>query len=129
MAMRFDERSQLDTSQVTDARRARIPGGGIAVGGGVGIIGLILALLLGLNPFDTGGFPGLDQVQGGDNRQLEAECRTGADANAKADCRVVATVNSVQQYWTAEFERRGGRYQPSRTTLFSGATGTGCGTA
>jgi predicted metalloprotease len=130
--MRFDEGSNLDTSQVTDVRRARVPGGGIAVGGGVGVIGLILALIFGFNPFDTGqgsgAFPGLDQVQG-DNRQLEAECRTGADANTKEDCRIVASVNSIQQFWTAEFDRRGGRYETAQTTLFAQATQTGCGAA
>jgi len=56
-------------------------------------------------------------------------CRTGADANARDDCRVVGTVDSVQKYWSDEFARRNMRYQPSATTLFSGSTNTGCGPA
>jgi len=131
--MRFDEDSQLDTSQVEDTRGSGFPGGKVAVGGGVGIIGLIVALLFGiLNPSGPGpspapvGLPGIDQVQGDSRVQ---ECRTGQDANQREDCRVVAIVNSVQTYWTHEFARRGARYEPSRTRLFTGGTQTGCGPA
>jgi predicted metalloprotease len=126
--MRFDEDSQLDTSQVSDTRRSGMPGGRVAVGGGLGVVGIIIALLLGVNPFDSGSgaaFPGLDQVQG-DNTELSQECKTGADANTKDDCRVVAVVNSVQTYWG---DTLGDRYQPAQTQLFSQATQTGCGSA
>jgi predicted metalloprotease len=130
--MRFDEDSQLDTGQVSDRRRSRVPGGRIALGGGAGVIVLIISLLLGINPFGgsqgAGAFPGLDQVQG-DNQEVESECRTGADANTNQDCRVVAIVNSVQQHWTDEFNQRGRQYQPAQTVLFSQAVDTGCGTA
>jgi uncharacterized protein len=134
--MRFDEDSQLDTGQVSDRRRSRVPGGRIALGGGAGVIVLIISLLLGINPFeggpDAGAFPGLDQVEG-DNRELASECRTGADANTNQDCRVVAIVNSVQQHWADEFSQAGGgggrQYQPAQTVLFSQAVDTGCGTA
>ncbi len=60
---------------------------------------------------------------------LAQNCRTGADANARDDCRVVGTVDSVQKYWADEFARRNMRYQPVPTTLFSGSTNTGCGPA
>ena len=49
--MRFDENSQLDTSQVEDTRGRRLPGGRATIGGGLGVIGLLIALLLGVNPF------------------------------------------------------------------------------
>jgi predicted metalloprotease len=130
--MRFDEDSQLDTSQVQDTRRSRIPGGRVAIGGGAGVLGLVIYLLVNLlNPGGQAGtLPGIDQVQvEGDNSQLEQECRTGEDANTKQDCRVVAVVNSVQTFWAQEFERRGGRYQTASTQLFSGATQSGCGGA
>jgi predicted metalloprotease len=128
--MRFDEQSRLDTSQVQDARR--FPAGRVAVGGG-GLIGLIVALLLGLNQLTSGtagssSLPGMDQVQG-DNATLQQECKTGADANTKQDCRVVAVVNSVQAFWSAELPRHGVGYARSPTHLFSGATATGCGQA
>jgi uncharacterized protein len=127
--MRFNQKSQLDSSQVRDARG--FPGGRIAIGGGAGIIGLILALLLGLNQFgssDNSGVPGMDQVQG-DNSTVQQECKTGEDANAKQDCRVVAVVNSVQEFWSTELPRHGRQYTEAPTYLFSGAAQTGCGNA
>jgi uncharacterized protein len=128
--MRFDEDSQLDTSQVQDTRGSRIPGGRVAIGGGAGVLGIVIYLLVNLLGGSTGALPGIDQVQvEGDNRQLEQECKTGQDANTKQDCRVVAVVNSVQTFWTQEFERRGASYQTARTQLFSGATQSGCGAA
>jgi predicted metalloprotease len=128
--MRFDEDSQLDTSQVQDTRGSRIRGAPVAIGGGAGVLGLVIYLLFNLLGGSTGALPGIDQVQvEGDNSQLEQECKTGQDANTKQDCRVVAVVNSVQTHWTQEFERRGGSYQTARTQLFSGATRSGCGAA
>jgi predicted metalloprotease len=131
--MRFDEDSKLDTSQVQDTRgRGGFPrGGGVAIGGGAGILGVIVFILLQLlggGTSSSGVLPGIDQVQGSDSN-LEEECKTGADANAKQDCRVVAVVNSVQEFWAAEFQRRNVRYQLAPTQLFSGATQTGCGAA
>ena len=130
--MRFDEDSQLDTSQVQDTRgRGGFPrSGGVAIGGGAGILGLIVFVLLQLlgGGGTTTALPGIDQVQGADTN-LREECQTGADANAKQDCRVVAVVNSVQGFWAAEFQRRGAQYQPAPTRLFTGVTQTGCGTA
>jgi uncharacterized protein len=128
--MRFEEKSRLDTSQVRDARG--FPGGRIAIGGG-GLLGLIVALLLGLNQLGSGpsndsAFPGMDQVQG-ENSTLQQECKTGADANAKQDCRVVAVVNSVQEFWSAELPKHGRRYAESPTHLFTDSTQTGCGPA
>jgi predicted metalloprotease len=128
--MRFDEDSQLDTSQVQDTRGSRIRGAPVAIGGGAGVLGVVIYLLVNLLGGSTGALPGIDQVQvEGDNSQLEQECRTGQDANTKQDCRVVAVVNSVQSFWTQEFERRGAGYQTARTQLFSGATQSGCGAA
>jgi predicted metalloprotease len=128
--MRFDEDSQLDTSQVQDTRGSRIRGAPVAIGGGAGVLGVVIYLLVNLLGGSTGALPGIDQVQvEGDNSQLEQECKTGQDANTKQDCRVVAVVNSVQTYWTQEFERRGGSYQTAATQLFSGATQSGCGAA
>jgi uncharacterized protein len=130
--MRFDQNARLDTSEVTDARRSG-PGRGVAVGGGVGtIVLLILGLVFGFNPFEGGTAPD-DQAgggAGGDNREIEAACRTGADANSERDdCRVVAIVNSVQDFWGQEFERRGGRYEKSKTQLYSEGTNSACGFA
>src|SRR3954469_17489386 len=51
----FNDDARLDASQVSDQRGRRGPGMAIG-GGGLGIVGLILALVFGVNPGDiTGG--------------------------------------------------------------------------
>jgi uncharacterized protein len=125
--MRFDDDAQLDTSQIDDARgRSGLPGGGVAFGGGMGIVGLLIALLLGVNPLSTGGSATRAPQTA---TQLASECRTGADANARDDCRIVGVVNSVQVFWTSEFRSRGQTYEPAQTTLFTDAVDSGCGHA
>ena len=61
--------------------------------------------------------------------EVARECRTGADANERQDCRIVAVVNSVQRYWSDTFARSGVTYRPARTQLFSNRTYSGCGPA
>ena len=139
--MRFNDNARLDTSQVED-RRGRggfSPMGGVAAGGGgLGLLGIVVALLLGVNPFQgtapyaettgTGyGSPGRGVEVAGS--AVQQECRTGADANAREDCRIVGLVNSIQAFWEDEFQRRGGRYEPAQTQLFSGSTQGACGYA
>ncbi len=141
----FDPNARLDTSQIEDRRgrggMGRIPGGGLTVGGGgIGVILLILMALLGGNPLDQGGVSTDPGAYGGLNNQaydgaggtgLGQQCQTGVDAarSESEDCRIVAYVNSIQSYWSSEFARRGGRYQPAPTVFFSGQTQTGCGAA
>jgi uncharacterized protein len=129
--MDFDNDAKLDASQVEDARGGGLPTGGLAIGGGaVGIIGLIVALLFGVDITGGGGggAPGPEQ-QAQPAGNLSAQCRTGNDADQSEDCRIVGVVNSIQRYWTQEFADSGERYQPARTRLFSQATQTACGHA
>ncbi len=131
---------KLDTSQVEDRRGMKLGKGGIAAGGGLGLILTIVALLFGQN---LGGESGsgvgdlLSQLQnlqnteaGGDTPStLETDCQTGADAEKRDDCLMVAFVNSIQKYWQAEYQRRGDSYRPAKTTFFTGQVQTACGTA
>jgi len=130
--MQFDDDGRLDTSEVQDVRGSRVPGGRATVGGGIaGVIALLLALFLGVGPdqlglTDSGGRPAATASA---LAQVQRSCRTGQDANTRDDCRIVAVVNSVQDYWDQEFESHRGAYTASPTVLFSQRVGTACGSA
>ncbi len=133
--MEFDERAEVDTSQVEDARGSgggggfSIPGGGKTIGGGV--VGLLLFVVLGF--LGVNGLP-VDLTEGSapaDNQGLEQKCaRTNPDRFDEADCRQVATFNDLQDYWSqALFPALGAQYRTPRFRLFSGAVDTACGQA
>src|SRR5258705_10705711 len=98
--MTFNEGMQIDTSNIS-AGGGRGPGRGIAIGGGLGgLVIVVIALLLGVDPstvvpqqeqIGTGGVeaPGYDL----------SHCKTGADANKDVECRVEGTANSVEWWW------------------------------
>ena len=131
---RFREQAKLDPSQVRD-RRGAGGGRGMAiggVGGGLGLLILIITLLLGGNPMDTGGSsqPGAIDSNGAvPGGSLTENCQTGADANQSQDCRIVGYVNSIQQFWTDFYAQNGSQYVEAPTTLFTDGTQTGCGYA
>ena len=131
--MRFDEDAELDTSQVDDQRGSRT-GGRVAVGGGVGIIGLVLYLLFSQLGGDSGGslpngLPGLGAGQSVNDTQISESCRRGQDANTKLDCEVVAVVNSLDAYWSGTFAHSGQAYRRPRIDFFNGGVNSGCGAA
>ena len=131
--MPFNDKSQLDPSQVED-RRGGGAGRVIAIGGGgLGLIITIVAMLLGVNLTDitgggTGQVPLTTDIAGSIN-DLQAQCQTGADANTREDCRIVGFVNSIQTFWADEFTRGGSQYTPANTVLYTGYTEAACGTA
>jgi predicted metalloprotease len=131
--MPFNNRSRLDPSQVTD-RRGRGVGTKMAVGGGgLGLVILLVAMLLGVDPADLsnviGPAPEAPTGNTGQTSNLAEACQTGADANTREDCRIVGFTNSIQAFWTDEFARQGGQYAPAKTVLFTGATDAACGYA
>ncbi|MFE3326231.1 neutral zinc metallopeptidase [Streptomyces sp. NPDC059176] len=130
--MQFDDDAELDTSEVQDARGGGIPGGRATIGGGIiGFVALVLGLFFGVGPEQLGLTEGGREpaADASSAAQVAQICRKGADANARDDCRTVAVVNSVQDFWRAEFARRGARYPDSRTVLFRGRVDTACGAA
>jgi uncharacterized protein len=137
--MRFRKNVDLDPSQIEDRRgRGRtggIPGGGLTVGGGgLGLVGVVLYLIFGVLSGSTGAGPlgnldGSTVSQAPPGQVLGQQCTTGADANTREDCRIVADVNSIQRYWQDRFSSGGRRYAPAKTVFFSGSTDTGCGPA
>jgi uncharacterized protein len=138
--LRFRKNVELDPSQVEDRRSSGpmrgLPGGGLAVGGGgLGLTGLVIYLLVSFLS-GGGGLAGpLENLDGSTvagappSQELRRECRKGAQANERMDCRIVADVNSIQSYWDERFASSQGRYTPAKTVFFTGSTVTGCGTA
>jgi predicted metalloprotease len=105
-------------------------------GGGLGLIILIVGMIFGVDPGvltnvveQTSPQAQTQPVDAGQQSTLAENCRVGADANNREDCRIVGYVNSIQAYWAEALPREGGQYQISRTTLFTGMTNSGCGTA
>jgi len=130
--MPFNEQSRLDPSQVQD-RRGRSIGRRVAVGGGFGLVAIVVALLLGVNPGDllgmVGGQVAAPEQSISEISDLQTVCQTGADANERADCRIVGYVNSIQDFWSDEFYSHNVQYSPAQTVLFSGGTDGACGYA
>jgi predicted metalloprotease len=128
--MSFEEGAGLDTSQVTSGGR-----GGALIGGGIGSLvllligaffGIDLSGVTGSNPFDPGQVAPGGQQTGEDFK----ECKTGEDANRNVTCRIIGTVNSVQDYWNDALPADLGRqYRAARTVIYSGVTQSACGTA
>ncbi len=136
--MSFNDNVRLDPSQVGDSRGGGFGRGGfggglgrgpvIAGGGGGGLLILVIFLVLNSGILGTSGSSGYVSAPGS-SIDLAAECQTGADANAKEDCRIVGFVNSIQAWWQTEFSATGRTYENAQTILFSGQLDTGCGSA
>jgi len=126
----FNSGAQLDPDQVTDVRGRSYGGGrGLAVGGGgIGLVIAVVYLLLGGNPADLAPAGG-GAANGPIGSQATQECKSGAQANERTDCRIVGFVDSIQAYWKDEFTQAGETYQPAQTVIFSDAADTGCGQA
>jgi predicted metalloprotease len=120
-------RGKVNTGQIEDRRGSRR---GVAIGGGgLGIVGVVLALVFTL----AGGGNGADVL-----RQLEApsaastdsqplDCPNGAQTNTA--CFVTAVVNDVQATWSDIFAETGRHYQDTKLVLYTDATSSGCGPA
>lgn len=136
--MQFDDDAALDTSEVQDNRGGAlggIPGGGKTVGGGVvGLLVLVASVVFGVDPglFGSDGSassPGTGTGSGRSAADLADDCRTGADANRKEECRIVAVVDSVQAFWKQTETAAGKSYEQAPTFLFTSSVNTGCGNA
>jgi predicted metalloprotease len=127
--MSFNPGANLDPGQVTDVRSSR--GTGLAIGGGgLGLVLTLIYVLLGGNPADLNSVGNLNgQAIGPGDSTLTSACRTGADANARVDCRIVGYVNSIQAYWTKALPSYGVQYQDATTVLFTDGVPTACGNA
>ncbi|MDQ0144475.1 KPN_02809 family neutral zinc metallopeptidase [Pseudarthrobacter niigatensis] len=123
--MSFNDNVQLDPSQVQDRRGM---GTGVKVGGGIGGgLVLLVALLLGINPNMLGGL--VDGGSSGQSQGTAPACSTGADADARLDCRITGTVNSLNAFWPGYLKQYKVQYPRPEAVIFSGGTNTACGAA
>jgi len=91
-------------------------------------------MIFGINPSDlpTGTAPydqGQVQPAGQEDGAAFARCESGALTNTDVECRVIGTVNSVQDFWTDELVRYSREWRPTDTVLYRGQTQSACGTA
>ena len=126
--MKVRRRARLDPSQIQDRRG--MSGGSIAVGGGG--LGLVIAIVIVVVNALGGGDAGSVlqdlagvTVGGGSSTGDLSHCQTGADAQDNEDCRIVAYVNSIQDYWGGQIRD----YRESPTVFFTGQTSSACGQA
>jgi uncharacterized protein len=94
--------------------------GGLAVGGGIGgVIVLILGLLMGQNP--------LDYINNSNPKAYQDEnANTAADEKAQF---VSVVLKDTEDVWNKIFTEQGGQYQNPVLVLFSGQDQSGCGYA
>ena len=128
--MSFDPNARLDPGQVEDVRGSRIGGRSLAIGGGgIGtVVLLVVYLLMGGNLAGLVGSQNPSSDQQPQTSTLQ-QCNTGSDANQREECRIVGYVNSIQKFWTDEFNQAGAQYQAAKTVIYSDQVSTGCGVA
>ncbi|MFH5925165.1 KPN_02809 family neutral zinc metallopeptidase [Roseomonas xinghualingensis] len=106
-------------------------GGGIAVGGVGGVVLLVVALLLGVDPSvllnggDMAPQPA-PQERRFDQGQGQARAPQGDDAGRRF---IAQVLGETEQVWNQQFRQLGQRYEEPVLVLFSGATHSGCGAA
>lgn len=118
---------RIDTSTTSSSGGGGGPGRGIALGGGVGgLLVLVVALFLGVDPSSVVPQQGQYDSQGVESPGFDLnQCKTGADANTIPQCRVVATGNSLDGIWPQLLPE----YTRPRVRLFTGSVDTRCGPA
>ena len=107
---------------------ARRRGAGVAVaGGGIAGLGAIAVLLFQLfTGTDISSIvPAVPQAGSGGGETEIAQCETGADANARDDCRLAAGSLALDQYWQSQIQG----YRAPQLIIVDVSTPTQCGTA
>jgi predicted metalloprotease len=123
--MTFNPNSDISGGKTS--RRGRNTG--IAVGGGLGVLALVLlSQFLGVDLTGLVGGGGQSEPTAPDSA-LE-ECTTGQDANERIDCRMKGAAASLEDYWLVAGPQVGLDYVgPQDLILFSQSVATGCGNA
>ena len=119
--MRLDGRRE--STNVED-RRGK---GGVKAAGGIGLGGIIIALII----MFMGGDPSQVMEQMG-GAQTQTEYTDGqdysqVDVELMQFCRRILA--GTEDVWTAEFQRMGKTYIPPKMVVFAGSVSSGCGSA
>ena len=119
--MTFNDDANINSSKVK--RRGR----GAAVGGGVGIVGVIAFLIIQqLTGLDLSGLaPATGGGGGGDETVAECDNITGEEANKTVQCRMAGASLAIDEYWAGQLDG----YRSPEFILFTASTTTGCGNA
>lgn len=127
--MTFNEGARFDPGRASTGGGGR-RGGKIAVGGGAGgLILVVIVLLMGGDPSAILGSSG-GETDSGTGGPDVSHCTTGAAANDDANCRVIATMYSLDDIWGEELPKQTGvGYQEPGLKLFTDGTQSGCGFA
>lgn len=128
--MSFNEGVQSDSGRVRSRGGRRTAG----VGGGSVLALIAVFLIARYTGVDVSGLLG-DQDSSQDQATTQgvdlSHCRTGADANAHTECRMVTTADSLDVVWTAELAAQdaGVTYEAPDFVVFQDSVSTGCGSA
>lgn len=122
--MRWEDQRQSDN---VEDRRGSGRGGMVRRGGGVGIVGLVIALLaswiFGINPMVTLGLmEGAGSLGGAPQQQ--GQRGPVADEAGRFTSVILASTEDV---WQSIFRQAGSQYEPPRLVMFAGRTSTACG--
>lgn len=134
--MSFNDNVDIDTSVERGGRSGGGRRGPAAAGGGVLILIIaVVAALTGNTDFareilSTGGTGQTQTDTSTDTGNTDfSHCKTGADADANVDCRVIATMNSLHAVWEKQAPTLGIQYSRPGLDIYSQMISTGCGQA
>ncbi len=120
--MRWEDFRQ---SENVEDRRGMGP---VAVGGGLGVGGMIivglLSLFFGVNPGDL-----MNMIPSGSSPASRQEQGTSGKPQDEAGRFVAAVLGQTEDTWTEIFGQSGRRYEKPRLVMFRGSTDSGCGFA
>jgi predicted metalloprotease len=120
-AARMDLGNQRASGNVEDRRGMGMVGGGLGVGG---IVVAVIAYFLG---FDPGTAIQVGQQVSNSTRQESREAQRGTPAD-QMGVFVSKVLGSTEDVWGRIFQQSGAQYRPPTLVLYDGQTRTSCGT-
>jgi uncharacterized protein len=115
--------------QIEDRRGG---GGGLPIGvggGGLGIVGVIIAILFATGVFGGGSGGAVPDIQLPGMPAADGGTQTGPDPDARLKDFVGFVVDDVQDFWSRTFAEGEQPYDRTTLVLFDGPISTGCGQA